>query len=527
MIAISVAVYQFSGHDSVAVGILFLVRMGPYVLFGSYLGSVASRLGYRRAMVTADVGRAVAVALLALVLSPASWLALYPLAFIIAALGALFRPASAGIIPSLVRSDGELLAANSTLMQADNIALLLGSLIGGVVAGQGHVSLLLAVQAATFAVSAGSLLLIHPHVSDQSIDEMAAFGGAVVESGRGGVWLSGFRLVTARPILLFVISIVLLPELVSGAVIVWFAPYSNQVLHLGNAGIGYLFAALGAGSIIGGFVAAAIGGNRPLDAVLSASVALGGVALAIFGLAPTAVIAIGAVAVLGAAETVELAAMDTLVQQGIPERLIGPAMGTIMSVCMSFMLFGNVVSGVLARVPGLRPSIVGMGILVTVVVPVVWQNYRRRQGELPAEDQLMGIPSFAALPVDVRGWAVGRMERRLFPAGAVLMRQGDAGDSLFAIGSGRISVEVARHDAPLVTTELGPGHIVGEIALLHDVPRTATVTALSPLVAYSLSRQDVDELRSRAGEFRESLLDMATARLGDQGTLGLGLAGLS
>jgi MFS family permease len=526
-VGISVAVYKYSGHDSVAVGMLFLVRMVPYVLFGSYSGSLAGRLGYRRAMIVADLGRMLAVGLLALLLSPATWLTMYPLVFVVAALATLFRPASVGIIPSLVRSSDELLAANATLMQADNIALLVGSLVGGVVASSGHVTLLLVIQSLTFGVSALSLLLIRPKEHEPVASDQGAEGSIPEEPGARGGWIAGVKLVTERPVLLFVVTIIVLPELVSGAVIVWFVPYSYHALHLGNAGVGYLFAALGAGSILGGFVAAASASDRPLDVALVASVCVGGLALAIFGVASTAAVALVAIALLGAAETVEFAVLDTLVQQGIPERLIGAAMGTIMSLCMVLMLTGNVVSGVLARVPGLRPSIVTLGVLVIVVAVAVWWNYRHQLARLPSERVLLTVPAFAALPSDLQGWALQRMQRNVIPTGTVLMRQGEPGDRLYVLAEGRARVDVAGDDGHAVTRELDPGQVIGEIALLHDVPRTATVTALMPLVTYSLSRADVAELQARAAEFRESLLEMANGRLEHQGALRLALAARS
>jgi MFS family permease len=526
-VGISVAMYRYSGNSSIAVGMLFLVRMVPYVLLGSLSGALAGRLGYRRAMITADLGRMLAVLLLALLLSPGTWGSMYPLVFIVSCFTSLFRPASVGIIPSLVRSSDELLSANATLMQADNIALLLGSLIGGIVASRGDVTLLLVIQALTFGVSAASLLLIQPRTPEPSEAEQGPEAqGEEKVAGYGG-WMGGVRLITERPVLVFVVSIIVIPELVSGAVIVWITPFSYHALHLGNAGVGYLFAALGAGSILGGFVAAASAADRPLDIALVTSVAGGGLALAIFGATSIAAVALVAIAVLGAAETVEFAVLDTLVQKGIPERLIGVAMGSIMSLCMILMLAGNVVSGVLTQVPGLRPSIVGLGVLTIVIAFGVWWNYRRQLARLPSEQILMTVPAFAALPSTLRTWALQRMERQIMPASAVLMRQGERGDRLYVLAEGRARVDIANEQGIVSSKELDAGQVIGEIALLHDVPRTATVTALTPLVAYSLSREDVSELQARAAEFRESLLEMANSRLEYQGTLRTALAARS
>ncbi|HCF99186.1 MAG TPA: hypothetical protein DEV93_01425, partial [Chloroflexi bacterium] len=98
---------------------------------------------------------------------------------------------------------------------------------------------------------------------------------------------------------------------------------------------------------------------------------------------------------------------------------------------------------------------------------------------------------------------------------------------LYVLAEGRARVDIANEQGIVSSKELDAGQVIGEIALLHDVPRTATVTALTPLVAYSLSREDVSELQARAAEFRESLLEMANSRLEYQGTLRTALAARS
>jgi CRP-like cAMP-binding protein len=125
------------------------------------------------------------------------------------------------------------------------------------------------------------------------------------------------------------------------------------------------------------------------------------------------------------------------------------------------------------------------------------------------------VPAFQAVPLDVREWAVRRMERLDFPAGAVVIRQGDVGDMFYTIARGKADVEVSADGATTHRT-LEQGDYFGEIALLQNVPRTATVRADSPLTVWGLTREDFDELQRRASEFRESLEETAAERLGQQ-----------
>jgi ATP-binding cassette, subfamily B, bacterial len=104
------------------------------------------------------------------------------------------------------------------------------------------------------------------------------------------------------------------------------------------------------------------------------------------------------------------------------------------------------------------------------------------------------------------------MVREEYPRDAVIVRQGDEGDKFYALAKGKVRVEVA-HSGQTMETQLGPGDYFGEIALIHDVPRTATVRAIDKVVVWALSREDFHELQSRASEFKDSLLEVANARL--------------
>jgi len=520
-IALSVAIYKYSGGASFYVGVFWVARLVPSLILGPFAGALADRIGYRRAMLTADLGRMVLVALLALVLRRSDWVIIFPLALGVTSLSSLFRPANVGLIPTLVRSKDERLAANAATLEINSIALVAGSALGGLGAGAGLTTLLLLIDAATFAVSAGTLLLIHAEPSRRRPTQQPAAAEEPDELPPGII--AGVLLLARRPLLVFAAFVMILPELASGAIVVWILPYADHSLHLGSAGVGYLYAALGIGTAVGGLAAAVVGSNIRLDYLLAASVALGGVALILFGVWAVAIPALLSILVMGIAETTEYAAYQTLLQQAVPETMIGQASGTMESLFFNVMLIGNVVSGLLVAWLGLTLSIVGLGVLELVATAFAWWKLRLDTADQPDAAVLARIPAFATLPLDVREWAVRRMVREQFPAGTVVVRQGDPGDKFYAMASGTAEVDVSI-DGQTKTRRLGQGDYFGEIALLQNVPRTATVRALDPLTTYVLSREDFQELQRRASEFKESLMLSAAALLAEDTNFKMALA---
>ena len=104
----------------------------------------------------------------------------------------------------------------------------------------------------------------------------------------------------------------------------------------------------------------------------------------------------------------------------------------------------------------------------------------------PEAGLLVNLPMFAPLPLAVTELLAAEVEPRQFPAGVVVMREGDIGDRFYLITEGSAAVSVQGAARP----SLRPGDCFGEIALLRDIPRTATVTAEQPLRTLALSREE-------------------------------------
>jgi len=98
---------------------------------------------------------------------------------------------------------------------------------------------------------------------------------------------------------------------------------------------------------------------------------------------------------------------------------------------------------------------------------------------------IRNLPMFAPLPLAVTDLLTAEIQPRRFPAGAVVMREGEVGDHFYLIVDGAAAVSV--HGAP--RPSLQRGDCFGEIALLRDIPRTATITAERPLRTLALGRE--------------------------------------
>lgn len=103
-------------------------------------------------------------------------------------------------------------------------------------------------------------------------------------------------------------------------------------------------------------------------------------------------------------------------------------------------------------------------------------------------DLLRKIPMFAKIEPAKLKLLAFTSERLSYSNGDVLFHQGEAGDAAFVIILGQAEVSIATDEGPLVVAELSDHDFVGEIAILCDVPRTATVTAVTDLEALRISK---------------------------------------
>jgi hypothetical protein len=262
-----------------------------------------------------------------------------------------------------------------------------------------------------------------------------------------------------------------------------------DVLELGEAGVGYLNAAIGAGGLAGAALTVTLIGRPRLALPLVAGVVLWALPLAMVGLLALPVVALLLLAVAGLGRIVMDVAGRTLLQRVAPDAMLARVFGVLEGVHMGSLALGSIAAPALIGLAGARGAFVVAGSGLLVITAVSWRRLLRTDAEgtiNPRElEMLRRIPLFAPLPPPAIERVAANLVPYSVPAGAVIIRQGDPGDRFYVIVSGSVHVSV---DGQVVRHEEA-GEWFGEIALLRRVPRTATVEAVMPTELVALERR--------------------------------------
>jgi hypothetical protein len=174
----------------------------------------------------------------------------------------------------------------------------------------------------------------------------------------------------------------------------------------------------------------------------------------------------------------------------VPEDVLARVFGVLDSMMLISIAIGAALAPLLVDLIGMRGTLVGVGAVLPLLAALSWPRLREidRAAEVPARPLalLVAHPIFAPLPPPRLEQLAQLLSERSASPGETIVRQGDAGDDFFLISAGRVRVTVDGAWAG----ELGPGEGFGEIALLRDVPRTATVEALEETTLHALDRAE-------------------------------------
>jgi predicted MFS family arabinose efflux permease len=476
--AIAIAVYAYRHGGATSVGLMALVRTIPSAVLAPFVSALGDRFRQERVMLAADALRAAIVGAIALVVFAGGPLVLV---FVLAALGPIcstaFHPAEAALLPGLARTPEELTAANVSTATIDSVGSFVGPAIGGVALATWGVGWTLLLTVATFVWSGLMVLRVRP-------DRTALAGEETAPSSAVAEALAGFRAVLADRNLRVIMGLFGAQTVVAGAMGVLVVVTALRLLDLGTAGVGWLYAATGVGGIVGAGVTMVLVGRKRLAGDFGVGLLLWGIPFLVMGVWPNAVVALLMLGVLGIGNTLVDVSGLTLLQRNAPDAVRSRVFGVFESMVAGTIGLGAILAPLLIAVAGIRVALVATGLFLPLLAGVLWRRLVSLDAGDPVHlDLLRRLPIFAPLPPQT----LERLARSLEPvrvsAGDVLFRVGDEGDRFYVIESGQLAVELATG-----TKSEGPGRWVGEIALLRDVPRTATVRAVTDAELLALDR---------------------------------------
>jgi Cyclic nucleotide-binding domain/Major Facilitator Superfamily len=301
---------------------------------------------------------------------------------------------------------------------------------------------------------------------------------------------AGFSTVIRRPALRIVIGLSAAQAFVDGLLEVLLVLIALQLLHGNNGTLGWLNVAAGIGSIAGALVVAVLATRRRLAGGFAFGLLLSCVPLALIAAVSSLAPALLLIGVLGVGAVFCQVNGVTLLQRTAENEVMGRVFGVLECLILTGLAVGSIAAPGVVSWLGLKGALIASGAFVPVLLVPLWPSLRRIDDEAVIAEEplelLRRIEIFAELPESVlERLAAGATPVSVAADGTVVSR-GETGNHFYVIAAGRAGVEL--DDG--TTRELGPGESFGEIALLRNVPRTATVRALEPLRLFALERDE-------------------------------------
>jgi MFS family permease len=482
MIGLSVVAYADAGLTGF--GVVFALRMVPPMVGAPFMGVLADRLPRRRVMLASDaVNTTLMLAAAALVFADGPLALILALLSVVSIAGTAFRPAQAALLPQLAKTPEELTAANAVSSTIESVTAFAGPALGGVLVAVTEPGYAFLFTAATFLWSAALVFGVREPARESDADGPVWSPAAIVGELRDG----GRALVGDRGVGLLV-GLIGAQVVVSGVLLVLLAGLAFEELGTGDAGFGWLLSGLGVGGLLGAVAALGLAG---LDLVRSfaVGVALWGVPIALLAAWQSSAGAFVLVAAVGFANTLVDVSAFTLLQRAVPDDVLARVFGILESVMYAATVLGALAAPALVGLIDLDAALIIAGVFLPLLVVLSWPVLRRLDLAPPptAElDLLRGVPFLALLAPVALEHLAGALGRVSVPAGTDVFAQGDAGDRFYVVAEGTV---VVRADGEVIH-EGGPGYYFGEIALLRDAPRMASVYAESDVQLLSLERDE-------------------------------------
>jgi len=330
-----------------------------------------------------------------------------------------------------------------------------------------------------------------------------------------GDLLGGFRVLVRESHPRLVVLLMGASFVMEGALDVMLVVLAFKMLGIGSGGVGFLNSAVGIGGLLGAALATLLVARR-LTPPLLAGAASWGLALVAIGLFPTRVLAPVFLGVAGAGRPLIDVAGLTLLQRVVPDRVLSRVFGVLEGLRMAGLALGLTAAPILFALLGQRATFVVAGAFLPVVFLLAWRSLAGIDASVAVPEArlalLRSLSIFAPLPAPSLERVASHLIPTEAPSGTEIVRQGDPGDRFYVIESGRVTV--SKNGRQVATLERGD--FFGEIALLREIPRTATVAASTDTLLYALERDDFLEAVTGHPQSAEAADAVTRARLADR-----------
>jgi predicted MFS family arabinose efflux permease len=470
-------VIAYEAGGPAAAGILGAVRYLPHTILAPFAGLPTERWAPHRVLFAVDLLRALCIAatLAILVIGGPLWL-VFVIVAIEAGVGGLTRPLTLSLVPWLARTPGELVASNVVTSAAEGVGTVLGPTIVGI---------LLAVSGAAGATAAAAAMMAVGILAVASIRVTTLRTRPTPAAGRPG-WTDGLRTIARIPVLRLVILGFALQSGVRGMLNVLLVVVAIERLGIGNAGVGLLSAAIGAGSFVGALIALSLTGRNRVSSVFIDSLAMWGLPIVVIGLVADPIAAVAMLVIVGVSNALLDVTGFTLLQRFSPNTSRVAVMGALDSLGAAGLVLGSLAASLVLAWLGIQAALFVAGVILPLTAVLSRPGLQRGEAQVDVNEEparlLQDDRLFVPLSLSVIEELAATMRPIAFEPDQYLIREGEAGNDYILVAEG--DIEVSQAGSPI--RRLGPGAGVGEISLLRDVPRTASVRAVGPVRAYAL-----------------------------------------
>jgi predicted MFS family arabinose efflux permease len=509
--AVTLGVYAFREGGTAAIGLVALVQAAPATFAAPVLGVFGDRFSRQRVLLVTNLLRAIVLAVVAFAVhehyGPA---VVFGLAALFSTISTANGPARAALIPVLARSPQEVSSATAVMGTVDTSSFLMGAGVGGIVLASTTVPFVIALCALAYLAS---VVLIARIPRDARPARRRA-------ETREAELSAGLRTILHDEHLAMVVGVMAALSIVDGLINVFVIVVAIKLLSIGTAGIGYLNIARGVGGLIGGAGVLALLGRSRVAGTLALGAGALGLPLILLGLLPHVEVGVFAWAAFGLGFVLVRVSGLTLVQRLSGDRVLARVLAVLETTFVATIGLGAILAPAIDSVLGLKGALILTGALLPALTLAMWQGLKRLEHGSPVRERefalLRRCAVFEPLPLATSEDLARRLIRIEVPAGTEVITQGDVGDRFYVIANGAVEV----FENGVFRRREGPGESFGEIALLRDVARTATVRAVEDTELLALDRDlfllavtGHADSRDAAHDVAERFLEPAPAEL--------------